>query len=304
MAKYLDGTGLEQLWNKIGSTFLLQTGGAVSSSASQVFGLNSTTTSSYITFKTGGVDKAEVGYNSSSGTYLKNYSSSKVLNITDSGSLEFDGHIVLTEVNIPTAAIDLANMWTVTSNASSDATTALTLANTHETVINNINDESVLDLSEKDLLKTKWVTINGIDSLDSKSSSGSYYLIKSQTEKHSSVFGREVYVFYNMKYTYSGNLYTYRKSGTDELELAYDELRSFFLTSEINDRSNVKKNFDRAKLSQLLKNYNDAEIKARSKINEAILENIPTKVSELTNDAGYLTSYQSLSSNEIDTIIV
>ena len=297
MAKYLDATGLGQVWEKVGLTFLSKGGGAVTSSAAQIFSLNSTSTNgnSYITFKSGGVDRSEVGYDTEIGTYLKNFSNSKILNITNTGDLLFDGKAILTEANIPSAAVDLANMWVMITTAVDDATQALDLATKHETDLSNINKESVLDLSEKDSINTVWITINGINRLDSVGTSGSYYITKTQANKYASSANNEIFIWNTNSYTYNGVVYTYKSTNLGELDTAYQELRDFLRTSEISDRTKVYKNFDRARFSELLKNYKDAEIKVRGSIEDAIVNSCSTT---------YITISNNLSNTEIDTIIV
>ena len=181
------------------------------------------------------------------------------------------------------------------TTAVDDATQALDLATKHETDLSNINKESVLDLSEKDSINTVWITINGINRLDSVGTSGSYYITKTQANKYASSANNEIFIWNTNSYTYNGVVYTYKSTNLGELDTAYQELRDFLRTSEISDRTKVYKNFDRARFSELLKNYKDAEIKVRGSIEDAIVNSCSTT---------YITISNNLSNTEIDTIIV
>ena len=129
MAKYLDGTGLGILWSKIGETYLPLSGGTLTSTSASVLSINSTATgnASNILFKSSSATKAEVGYSTANGAYIKNTAAGKVLGISDAGALKYDGNVVITSDNFYDYGTDLLRVYkSLTNNNSLSAVSSST----------------------------------------------------------------------------------------------------------------------------------------------------------------------------------
>ena len=129
MAKYLDGTGLGILWSKIGETYLPLSGGTLTSTSGTVLNINSTATggATNVLFKSNGTGKAQVGYSTASGAYIKNVTAGKELGISDSGALKYDGNVVITSSNFYDYGTDLLRVYkSLTNNNSLSAVSSST----------------------------------------------------------------------------------------------------------------------------------------------------------------------------------
>lgn len=178
--------------------------------------------------------------------------------------------------------------WAEVAQSIVDAQTA---ADKALSLLADINDDSVLDLSEKNTIRTEWITINGIESTSRGSAKGSYAQTKALFEKYAPQIGRTVYVNNGLKYTYNGISYTYRAVGIASLDAAYLALREFLASVSLNDKENVFRGFDRATFSELLTAYYDAEIKVSDAVSSALQTEIAVAKAETM---AALTAYETV----------
>lgn len=161
------------------------------------------------------------------------------------------------------AASDAASAWDLANQADEKAQSAKDTAEAVRDALNEINDDNILDTIEKDSLRIEWVAINGIESTTTEGNSGSYFTTLQHLVENAPQ--NAVTLSYGgVVFTYKGIAYSYRESGSNALKSAYLELREYLNEVELNVRGRNYYNFDRAKLSELLKNYYDAENKARA----------------------------------------
>lgn len=154
--------------------------------------------------------------------------------------------------------------------AQSTADRALAKAAAVEALLEQINDDTVLDLSEKNIIRTQWVTINGTEDLGRTGTKGSYVATRALAAIYGNVGVPEVVTYNGQEVTYNGQHIYYNVNGLSELNAAYLALREFLRGVGLNDRQNVFNGFDRARFAELLTNYNDAEIRAIDNVNRAL----------------------------------
>lgn len=141
-------------------------------------------------------------------------------------------------------------------------------------ILNIINSDDILDLSEKRSLRVEWIAINGIESTSSTSDKGTY----SQTKRN---FDASAFPVESSVFVYNGQTFTYGQYrlvcdvvGVAALDAAYMELREFLHAASLNDRERVTENFDRSRLAELLTTYYECEQRVR----DVAASNIDRKV--------------------------
>ena len=154
--------------------------------------------------------------------------------------------------------------------AQGTANLAKTKAEALEAILEAINDDTVLDLVEKNVIRTQWVTINGTEDLGRTGSKGSYLATKALAALYGNVGAREVITYNSVEVTYGGEHIYYNVTGTAALDMAYIALREFLRGVGLNDREHVFENFDRKLFANLLTDYGDAEIRVADNVNRSL----------------------------------
>ena len=179
--------------------------------------------------------------------------------------------VALAEKNATDAAQQTAdNAATAASNAQSSADRALAKTAALEALLDQINDDTVLDLTEKNVIRTQWITINGTEDLGHTGTKGSYVATKALAAIYGNIGVSEVLTHNGVELTYNGQHLYYNITGLSALDAAYLALREFLRGVGLNDREHVFNGFDRALFAALLTDYNDAEIKAIDNVNRAL----------------------------------
>jgi len=183
------------------------------------------------------------------------------------------------------------------ADVSASIVAAQTAADKALDLLSDINDDNILDLSEKATIRTEWITINGTPSTSRGSTKGSYAATKAMFEQYAQQIGQTVFTNGALVYTFNGVKYTYRNVGVAVLDSTYLALREFLATVSLNDSENVFRGFDRAKFSELLTAYYDAEIKVNDAINKCLQNEIAIAKSEILAD---LAAYESAINQTIE----
>ena len=183
------------------------------------------------------------------------------------------------------------------ADVSASIVAAQTAADKALDLLSDINDDNILDLSEKASIRTEWITINGIASTSRGSTKGSYAATKAMFEQYAAQIGQTVFTNGSLAYTFNGVKYTYRNVGVAVLDSTYLALREFLASVSLNDRNNVFRGFDRAQFSELLTAYYDAEIKVNDAINKCLQNEIAITKSEILAD---LAAYESAINQTIE----
>ena len=188
----------------------------------------------------------------------------------------------------------ISDAWDEAYQAMQDAATAQGTADralqTIEHYIDQVNDDSIFDLTEKNLIRKEWININGIKSTMRGSKKGSYYLTKYNFDQAAFTGEDTVFVFHNVEYTYNQKKLVYKVVGIVALDAAYRELRDYLNSVELNNESEVFRGFDRDKLANLLTNYYDAEQRIRDIAQQTLDTKIDDTKAELQAE---LTNYQA-----------
>ncbi|MBQ6029894.1 MAG: hypothetical protein IJL31_00130 [Oscillospiraceae bacterium] len=179
--------------------------------------------------------------------------------------------VAIAEKNATDTAQQTAdNAATAASNAQGSADRALAKTAALEALLDQINDDTVLDLTEKNVIRTQWITINGIEDLGRTGTKGSYVATKALAAIYGNIGASEVLTYNGVELTYNGQHLYYNITGLSALDAAYLALREFLRGVGLNDREHVFTGFDRALFAALLTDYNDAEIKAIDNVNRAL----------------------------------
>ena len=189
------------------------------------------------------------------------------------------------------------------ASVSQSITNAQAAANKALAAIADINSDSVLDPSEKNTIRTEWITINGVEALDRVGARGSYSITKALYEKYQDISGQIRLDYNGHVYTRAGIVYTYSAFGVAALDAAYQALREYLVQVQLNNRSESYDGFDRARYSDLLTTYYDAEIEVNDKINQAIQKQIKDTKAELLADLGSFETAVEQSLQEMQGII-
>ena len=184
--------------------------------------------------------------------------------------------LITTAQNTANSAVSAA------AAAQSAADTAQAKANALEVALSLLNNDTVLDPSEKSIIRTEWITINGTEDLGHTGTKGSYITTKNLFEQYRSLGGQVKYTFGGRVYTFGGNVvYTYSEIGVSALDAAYIALREFLRGVGLNDRDTAFEGFDRELFSSLLTDYYDAELRVNDNINKAIQNQISDAKAEM-----------------------
>jgi len=201
------------------------------------------------------------------------------------------GNIAAASKGLITTAQNTANSAVSAAAAAQlAADTAQAKADALEVALALLNDDTVLDQSEKNIIRTEWITINGIEDLGRTGAKGSYITTKNLFEQYRSVGGQVKYSMNGRIYTFGNLIYTYSEIGVSALDAAYLALREFLRSVGLNDRDSVFEGFDRAQFASLLTDYYDAELRVNDNINKAIQRQIEDAKAELLAD---ITGFES-----------
>ncbi len=166
-----------------------------------------------------------------------------------------------------------------------------------ETILNQINDDTVLDPSEKNVIRTEWITINGTPSTGHTGVTGSYYTTKKLFEQYKDLGERVKYTFNGTVFSFNGVVYTYKSIGVSALDAAYLQLREYLRSIDINNPTTFFEGFDRNRYSALLTQYYDAELTVQDNINKALQSEITKAKAEML---AALQSYESAINRTIE----
>ena len=183
------------------------------------------------------------------------------------------------------------------SNAQYTADQAVLQAERIELMLARINSDAVLDIAEKKVLRTEWITINGLEDLDRSGEKGSYIKTKLLYSQYSNLGGRVLFTYGGKAYTFNGKAYTFVSIGIAALDAAYLALREYLSEVALNDRTTVFEGFDRQHLADLLTNYYDAEKQVNDNITAAVKERIEQAKAEVLAE---LTGFQEAIEQQIE----
>ncbi len=154
--------------------------------------------------------------------------------------------------------------------AQGTADRALAKAEAVAAILAEINDDTVLDLVEKNIIRTQWITINGIEDLGRTGSKGTYAATKALAGLYGNIGTPDVITYHGVEVTYNGQHIYYSITGLSALDASYVALREFLRGVGLNDRDHVFQGFDRDRFAALLMEYSDAEVRAIDNVNRAI----------------------------------
>ena len=127
-----------------------------------------------------------------------------------------------------------------------------------QVLINHLNDDTILDISEKFSLRTEWEKINGTASLVESGSSGSYMTALKTLETLGYNQGEDVVITYNgIVVTYNGARIIYNMTGTEAFRLAYEALKEYFVRIRLYENEPTE-GFDRQEAARILSGYYDS----------------------------------------------
>ena len=131
---------------------------------------------------------------------------------------------------------------------------------------------TILDYGqEKATVRSRWIEINGTDSLVSTGTSGSYYTTKELTKQYLNLSGRIVLTFNDKILVFNGKALTFPGFGISELDTCYTILREFLISAGLGeDGEEFSKDFDWSAYSKVLTDYYDAEKRLNDAISKAI----------------------------------
>jgi len=172
-----------------------------------------------------------------------------------------------------------------------------------EKILDQINDDTVLDPSEKNVIRTEWITINGTAATDRTGTAGSYYTTKKLYDQYKTLSESLKYTYAGKVYTYDNKVFTYKAAGVSDLDAAYLVLREYLRSVGINDKETAFEGFDRAEYSRILTRYYDAELYVQDNINKAIQNEIATTKAEILADLGLFETAINQTIEEMQGII-
>ena len=145
------------------------------------------------------------------------------------------------------------------SEASLLAQQAATAAKQLEETLGGLNDDSILSVSEKFSLRTEWEKINGLASLHSNGSSGSYRSTLKMIDELGYKQGENVLLSYgDFVLTYNGIRIVYNQTGVEAFRLAYEALKEYFVGVRLYQNEPAE-NFNRQDAARLLTAYYDTQ---------------------------------------------
>ena len=128
-----------------------------------------------------------------------------------------------------------------------------------EKTLEGINDDSVLSVSEKFSLRTEWEKINGLASLRSNGSSGSYRSTLKMIDELGYKQGENILLSYgDFVLTYNGIRIVYNQTGVENFNLAYEALKEYFVSVRLYQNEPAQ-NFNRQEAAKLLTAYYDTQ---------------------------------------------
>lgn len=127
-----------------------------------------------------------------------------------------------------------------------------------------------ITIPNKDSIRSRWIEINGTDSVTQTSNKGSYYTIKTLVAKYADIAGRCVLAFDGYALTFNGDVLTFPSIGTAELDSYYIILRNFLADAGLSDTAEEFEHFDWDTYSKHLTNYEDAETRLNDLIYQAL----------------------------------
>ena len=126
-------------------------------------------------------------------------------------------------------------------------------------MIDNINDDTVLDIAEKAHIRTQWELINGTASLSIHGEQGSYHDTLEVVNKLGYKNGDTIKVTYDGKtLVYDAKTVLYQYTGLNDLQLSYEDLRSYLTRVKIY-ANDVTENFNRMEMVDMFNRYYQAE---------------------------------------------
>ena len=126
-------------------------------------------------------------------------------------------------------------------------------------LLDKINDDTVLNETEKASIRTQWEMISGVASLSVPGKGGSYQTALNLAETIGGRLGIPMIITYNgMKITYNGNVITYNISGLDQMKAAYEELKTYLSSVRLYSDEPTE-GFDRERFAALITAYYAAE---------------------------------------------
>jgi len=125
-------------------------------------------------------------------------------------------------------------------------------------------------IPNKDSIRSRWIEINGTDSVTQTSDKGSYYTIKTLVAKYANIAGNSVLTFNGQVLTFNGYVLTFPNIGSSELDTYYYILRDFLADAGLADPAEEFEHFDWDTYSEHLTNYEDAETRLNDLIYQAL----------------------------------
>lgn len=185
---------------------------------------------------------------------------------------KFSGQVV---IGAGSAGLENLDEW---ADASSRIDDAASIARDAQAKVNNlldiINSDDILDLSEKRALRVEWTAINGIESTSRSSENGTYAQTKRNFDASAFPVESSVFVYNGQTFTYGQYRLVCDIVGISALDAAYLALREFLHAASLNDRENITEDFDRTRLAELLTTYYECEQRVR----DVAASNIDRKV--------------------------
>ena len=176
------------------------------------------------------------------------------------------------------------------------ANTALSKIEHLEAVIDQLNDDTILDIVEKNVLRTEWTNINGIESTSHGSSRGSYYITKRNYEVNGYAGDRRIFTYNGIAYTYNENAIVYSLIGLTALDAAYMSLREYLNSIELNNKTVIYEGFDRSRLASLLTDFYDAQRIVNDNVSKSIQQSVYDTKAELDKK---IQDYQTAINNAV-----
>ena len=195
------------------------------------------------------------------------------------------------------------------ANAQYTADAAALQAERIELQLERINSDTVLDITEKKVIRTEWITINGREDLDRTGNKGSYYKTRNLYNQYANLGGRVLFSYNGVEYTFNGVEYTYKSIGLSALDAAYLALREYLREVGLNDRTTDFEGFDRQRMADLLTAHYDAEKQVNDNITAAVKERIEQAKAEVLAELagfqeaieGQIEEMQDVIDNTIET---
>ena len=164
--------------------------------------------------------------------------------------------------------LDWVDSNTYASQVDLDALTErfdTTIANVNEemeamkSAIQQINDDTVLDDTEKSYIRTSWENINGIASLTQVGTNGSYASTLDLILQAGTLAGQDVKLTFNgQSIVFNGQILQFHYTGLGDLQSAYFNLRDYLASVKLYDGEPTE-GFNREHLAYLFTRYYDAQ---------------------------------------------